>query len=111
MGSGRSNSLVGGPRHVGLSPSVVAGQSSQQAIRPLLQEGDSNSYGLAQHAMVLGSGGTISPDPSLPTQSSRPSDSAIQQGLSQGSVHSKPSRLAPRAEAIKEQGFSSPVAA
>ena len=108
MGSGRSDSLVGGPGHVCLSSNVITGQSSQQAIRPLLQEGDSNSSRLA---MVFGHGGTICPDPSLPTQSSRPGDSAFQQGSPQGSVQPKSPRLAPRAEAIKEQGFSSPVAA
>ena len=110
VGSGRSNSLLGEPGYVCLSPSVVTGQGSEQTIRPSLRESDPNSSGLAQHAMVLGSGGTVVPDPSLPTQSSRPSDTAIQQGSSQGSDQPKSSRLAPRAEAIKEQGFSSPVA-
>ena len=66
--------------------------------------------GKVQHAMVLGPGGTVSSDPSLPTQPSRPSDTAIQQGTSQESDQPKPTCLAPRAEAIKEQGFSSPVA-
>ena len=107
MGSGR---LLGEPGHVCLSPSVVTGQGGQQTIGPSLQESDPNSPGLAQHAMVLGSGGTVVPDSSLPTHSSRPSDTAIQQGSSQESDQSKPSHLAPRAEAIKEQGFSSPVA-
>ena len=60
--------------------------------------------------MVLGSGGTVGPDSSLPTHSSRPSDTAIQQGSSQEPDQPKPSRLAPRAAAIKEQGFSGPVA-
>ena len=60
--------------------------------------------------MVLGPGRTVVPDPSLPTQSSGLSDSAIQQGSSQESNQPKPSRMAPRDEAIKEQGFSSPVA-
>ena len=60
--------------------------------------------------MVLGPSGTVISDPSLPTQPSRPSDTAIQQGTSQESDQPKPTRLAPRAEAIKEQGFSSPVA-
>ena len=108
--SGHSNSLLGEPGHVCLSPSVVTGQGGQQTIRPSLQESDPNSPGWAQHAMVLGSGGTVVPDSSLPTHSSRPSDTAIQQGSSQESDQPKPSRLAPRAEAIKEQGFSSPVA-
>ena len=110
VGSGRSNSLLGEPGHVCLSPSVVTGQGGQQTIGPSLQESDPNSPGLAQHAMVLGSGGTVVPDSSLPTHSSRPSGTAIQQGSSQESDQSKPSRLASRAEAINEQGFSSPVA-
>ena len=110
LGSGRPNSLLGKPGHVCFSPSIVTGQGGQQTIGPSLQESDSHSSGLAQHAMVLGPGGTVVSDPSLPTQSSRPSDTAIQQGVSQESDQSKPTRLAPRAEAIKEQGFSSPVA-
>ena len=110
VGSGCPNSLLGEPRHVCFSPSVVTGQGGQQTIGPSLQESDPNSSGLAQHAMALGPGGTVVPDSSLPTQSSRPSDAAIQQGTSQESDQSKPSCLAPRAEAIKEQGFSSPVA-
>ena len=110
VGSGRSNSLLGEPGHVCLSPSSVTGQGGQQAIGPSLQESDPNSPGLAQHAMVLGSGGNVGPDSSLPTHSSRPSDTAIQQGSSQEPDQPKPSRLAPRAEAIKEQGFSGPVA-
>ena len=104
------DSLLGEPGHVCLSPSVITGQGGQQTIGPSLQESDPNSPGLAQHAMVLGSGGTVVPDSSLPTHSSQPSDTAIQQGSSQESDQSKPSRLAPRAEATKEQGFSSPVA-
>ena len=110
LGSGRPNSLVGKPGHVCFSPSIVTGQGGQQTVGPSLQESDPHSSGLAQHAMVLGPGGTVVSDPSLPTQSSRPSDTAIQQGASQESDQSKPTRLAPRAEAIKEQGFSSPVA-
>ena len=110
LGSGRPDSLLGKPGHVYLPPSIVAGQGGQQTVGPSLQESDPNSSGLAQHAMVLGPGGTVGSDASLPTQPSRPSDTAIQQGTSQESDQPKPTRLAPRAEAIKEQGFSSPVA-
>ena len=95
MGSGRPNSLLGKPRHVCFSPSVVTGQGGQQTVGPSLQESDSNSSGLAQHAMVLGPGGNVVSGSSLPTQSSRPSDTAIQQGTSQESDQSKPTRLAP----------------
>ena len=107
LGSGHPNSLLGKPRHVCFSPSVITGQGGQQTVGPSVQESDPNSSGLAQHAMVLG---TVISDSSLPTQSSRRSDTAIQQGTSQESDQSKPTRMAPRAEAIKEQGFSSPVA-
>ena len=110
LGSGRPDSFLGKPGHVYLSPSIFTGQGGQQTVGPSLQESDPNSSGLAQHAMVLGPGGTVVSDPSLPTQPSRPSDTAIQQGTSQESDQPKPTRLAPRAEAIKEQGFSSPVA-
>ena len=70
MGSGCPNSLLGEPGHVCLSPSVVNGHGGQQTIGPSLQESDPNSSGLAQHALVLGSGGTVVPDSSLPTHSS-----------------------------------------
>ena len=110
MGSGRSDSHLGKPGDVCLSPSGFARQVGQQAVRPSLQKSDLDSSGLAQHAMVLGPGRTVVPDPSLPTQSSGLGDSAVQQGASQESYQPKPSCMAPRAEAIKEQGFSSPVA-
>ena len=110
LGGGRSNSLLGGPRHVCLSPSVTTGQSDLQTVISPVQEGDPDSSRLAQHAVVLGSSGSVFSDTHLSSQPSRSSDSALQQGASQGSDQSQSSRIAPRAEAIKEQGFSSPVA-
>ena len=85
LGSGRTNSLLGEPGLVCLSPSVVTGQSSQQTIRSSVQESDPDSSGLAQHAVVLGSSGPVVPDTTMSTQSSRSGDPAFQQGLSQGS--------------------------
>ena len=70
VGSGRSDSLLEEPGHVCLSPSGFARQGGQQAVRPSLQKSDLDSSGLAQHAIVLGPGGTVFRDPSLPTQSS-----------------------------------------
>ena len=110
LGSGCTDSQLREPGHVHVSPRVVTGQGSQQTVGPSVQEGHIDRSRVAQHTMVLGTGGSVISDPSLPTQSSRPSDTTIQQGLSQGSDQPKPSCLAPRAEAIKEQGFSSPVA-
>ena len=83
LGSGRSDSFLGKPGHVCFFPSIVTRKSGQQTIRSPLQESDHNSPRLTQHAMVLGSSGTVSPDPTVATQPSRPSDSAIQQGSSQ----------------------------
>ena len=110
MGGGRTNSLLGGPGYVCISPSVPAGQSDQQAVGSPVQVGGPDSSRLAQHAMVLGSSGSVVPDTHLSSQPSRSGDSAIQQGTSQESDQSQSSHLVPRAEAIKEQGFSSPVA-
>ena len=64
----------------------------------------------AQHAVVLGSSGSVIPDTHLFPRPSQSGDSTIQQGTSQGSDQSQSSRMAPRAEGIKEQVFSSPVA-
>ena len=66
---------------------------------------------MAQHALVLGPGSNVKPDPTVPAQHSQPSVSAIQPGPSQEPVESEPTCLAPRASAIKEQGFSEAVAA
>ena len=110
VGRGRSESILGEPGHVCFSSSVVAGKSGQQISGPSLQESDPNSPRLAQHALVLGSGGAVGSDPPFPSPASRPSDTTFQQGPSQQSDQPEPSRLAPRAEAIKEQGFSGPVA-
>ena len=111
LGGRCSDGQLGEPGHVRFSPSVVTGQGSQQTVGPSVQEGHIDCSRLAQHAMVLGSGGPVISNPSLSTLASKPSDTTVQQGLSQGSDQPKPSCLVPRAEAIKEQGFSSPVAA
>ena len=74
LGSGCSNSLLGELGHVCLSPSVITGQSGQQTVRSSIQESDTDSSGLAQHAVVLGSGGSVIPDSPLPTQSSQSGD-------------------------------------
>ena len=65
---------------------------------------------VAQHALVLGSSGNV-PDPNVsdPTVSAQPTQlgvSAIQPDPAQEPVKPEPTRLAPRATAVKEQGFS-----
>ena len=58
--------------------------------------------------MVLGPSGHVQSDPTVPPQSS---DSAIQPDPAQISLEPELTCLAPRATAIKEQGFSEAVAA
>ena len=76
-----------------------------------LQQNNSDCSRLAQHALVLGPGSNVKPDPTVSAQHTQPSVSAIQPGPSQEPVESEPTCLAPRASAIKEQGFSEAVAA
>ena len=59
----------------------------------------------------LGPGGNVKPDPTVSALHTKPSVSALQPGPSQEPVESDPTCLAPRASAIKEQGFSEAVAA
>ena len=54
--------------------------------------------------------GHIQPNPTEPAHSAKPFHSAIQSDSSQESVKPKSACMAPRALAIKEQGFSEVVA-
>ena len=58
---------------------------------------------MAQHALVLGPGSNVKPDPTVSAQHTQPSVSAIQPGPSQEPVESEPTCLAPRASAIKDK--------
>ena len=64
---------------------------------------------VAQHALVLESSGHVQPNPTEPAQSAQPVDTALQSDPSQKSDKSKSLCMAPRASAIKEQGFSEAV--
>ena len=66
---------------------------------------------MAQHALVLGSSDHVKSNPTVLAPPAQPAHSAIQSDLRQESVKPKSARLAPRASAIKEQGFSEAVAA
>ena len=60
-----------------------------------------------QHALILGSSGNVQSDPTVSAQSGI---STIQTDPAQEPVELEPTCLAPRATAIKEQGFSEAVA-
>ena len=68
-------------------------------------------FGVAQHPLVLGFGGHVQSSPPQPSKSAQSADAALQSDSSQKSDKFKPSCMAPRASAIKEQGISEAVAA
>ena len=76
--------------------------------RSCMQENHSDCSELAQHALVLGSSGHAQPNP---TESAQPVNTALQSDPSQRSDKSISPCMAPRASAIKEQGFSEAVVA
>ena len=88
--------------HIGQSGGEVAGL-------PIL-EADHYCPGVAQHDMVLGPSGNVQPDPIASTSIAKPFDPTLQSDPSQESDSPKSPCMAPRATAIKEQGFSEEVA-
>ena len=111
LGSGCTQPLLGGPGPICLSTSGQLGQSGGEATGLPLQQNNSDCPRVAQHALVLGSRGNVQSNPTVPAQHTKPGISAIQPGSSQEPVKSELTCLAPRASAIKEQGFSEAVAA
>ena len=111
LGSECSQHVVGGTGPLCFPTSSHLGQSGGEVAGLPLQQNHSDCSRVAQHALVLGSSGTVQPDPTVPSQHSKPIVSTIQPGSTQEPVKSESTRLAPRASAIKEQGFSEAVAA
>ena len=91
-------------------PAAILGKVGEAPGLPL-QQNNPDCPRVAQHALVLGPGSNVKPDPTVSAQHTQPSVSAIQPGPSQEPVASELTCLAPRASAIKEQGFSEAVAA
>ena len=90
------------------SPMGGSGRLCLPTSSHLGQSGGEHCSGVAQHALVLGSSDHVQSDPTEPAQ---PVDTAFQSDPSQKSDKSKSPCMAPRATAIKEQGFSEAVAA
>ena len=111
MGSGCTQPLLGGPGPIRLPTSIHLRQSGGEATGLPLQQNNSDCPRVAKHALVLGSSGNVQSNPTVSAQYTQLSVSAIQPGPSQEPVESEPTCLAPRASAIKEQGFSEAVAA
>ena len=111
MGSGCTQPLLGGPLPICLSTSSLLVQSGGEATGLPLQQNNTDCPTVAQHALVLGSSGNVQSNPTVSAQHTKLGVSTIQPGPSQEPVESEPTCLAPRASAIKEQGFSEAVAA
>ena len=111
LGSGCSQPVLGGTGPARLPTSGHLGQSGGEVTGLPLQQNNYDCSRVAQHALVLGPGGNVKPDPTVSAQHTKPSVSTIQPGPSQEPVESESACLAPRASAIKQQGFSEAVAA
>ena len=109
--SGCTQSPMGGPRRLCLPTSSHLGQSGGEVTRLPLQENHSVCSGLAEHALVLGFSDHVQSDTVEPSQHAQPANTALQSDPSQESDKSKSPCMAPRATAIKQQGFSEAVAA
>ena len=110
MGCGCLKPILGGSGSVCLSSGSSVDKCPDQSCQSSLQEDDNSGPGLAQHALVLGPGGDVLPNSGFSFQSPRSPDSAVQRQPSQGSSKFELSCLAPRAQNIREQGFSDQVA-
>ena len=109
--SGCTQPAMGESGHICLPTNSHFGQSGGEIAGLTVSKNDSNCPGVAQHALVLGPSGTVQPDPIEPTSSAQSTDTALQPDPSQESLKPQSPCLAPRATAIKEQGFSEAVAA
>ena len=109
--SGLSQSAMGGSGCLCLPTGGHIGQNRGEVAGLPMQENHSHCSGLAQHALVLGPGSHVQSDTSKSAFPAQPTDTTIQSGSTQKPVTSQPPCVAPRATAIKEQGFSEAVAA
>ena len=109
--SGCSHSAMGGPGCICLSTDLHLGQSSGEATGLPVPESYSDCSRVAQHALVLGLGGHVQSNSLQPTKPAQSLDTAVQPDPSQESDKPESPCMAPRATAIKEQGFSKAVAA
>ena len=104
-----SESFLGGSGHVCVPPCGNPGQGSDQGIRPQLSSVDPDCTGMAQHALVLGSGQPLGSSSTVPLQDGQSANPTLQWVSTQGSPKSESSCLAPRAQSIQRQVFSNHV--
>ena len=110
-GSECTQPVLGKPGPICLPTSSHLGQSGGEVTGLPQQQDHSGRPMVAQHALVLGSSGNVQSDPSVSTQPAQSGISTMQPDPAQEPLKPESSCLAPRATAIKEQGFSEAVAA
>ena len=108
--SGCTQFVMGRSGRIRLPTDSHIGQSGGKVTGLPIPEVDHHRPGLAQHDMVLGASGNVQPDTIAIASTSKPTDSTLQSDPSQESDKPKSPCMAPRATAIKEQGFSQAVA-
>ena len=108
LDSGCTQPVLGKSGPICLPTSRHLGQNGGEVTGLPLQQDHSDCTRVAQHSLVLGSGGNVQSDPSVSAQSGI---STFQPDPAQEPVKPELTCLAPRATAIKEQGFSEAVAA
>ena len=111
LGSGCTQPVLGKSGPICLPTSSHLGQSGGEVTGLPLQQDHFDHPSVAQHALVLGSSGNVQSDPSVSAQPPQYGISTIQPDPAQEPVKPELTCLAPRATAIKEQGFSEAVAA
>ena len=111
LGSGYTQPVLGRSGPICLPTSNHLGQTGGEVTGLPLQQDHSDCTRVAQHALVLGSGGNVQSDPSVSAQPAQSGISTFQPDPAQEPVKPELTFLAPRATAVKEQGFSEAVAA
>ena len=105
LSSGCAQPSMGGSGRICLPTSHHLGQSGGEVAGLPMQKDHSDLSRVTQHALVLGSIGHVQPNPTTSAQCAKLTNTALQSDPSQKSDKSKSPCMAPRASAIKEQGF------
>ena len=108
--SGCTQFVMGRSGRIRLPTDSHIGQSGGEVAGLPIPETDHYCPGVAQHDMVLGPSGNVQPDPIALASTAKPTDSTLLSDPSQESDKPKSPCMAPRATAVKEQGFSEAVA-
>ena len=109
--SGCTHYAMGGSGCIHLPTDRHIRQSGGKITGLPVQENHPDCSGVAQHALVLGPGDHVQSSPYQLAHPAQSVDSTLQSDPSQKSDKSESPCLAPRATAIKEQGFSQAVVA